>query len=90
MARVRPDVVIEATGVAGWSSAPCAGPPLRDHRADRGLVTGPQRPVDAGALNRDIVLENDVVVGSVNANRRHYAQARTRWRPPTSTGWAGW
>jgi threonine dehydrogenase-like Zn-dependent dehydrogenase len=31
--------------------------------------------VDAGAVNRDIVLENDAVVGSVNANLRHYAQA---------------
>ena len=32
-------------------------------------------PVDPGQLNRGIVLENDVVVGSVNANLRHYAQA---------------
>ncbi len=31
--------------------------------------------VDAGALNRDLVLENDVVFGSVNANRRHYEAA---------------
>jgi threonine dehydrogenase-like Zn-dependent dehydrogenase len=31
--------------------------------------------VDAGALNREIVLENDVVFGSVNANRHHYALA---------------
>jgi glucose 1-dehydrogenase len=31
--------------------------------------------VDAGCLNRELVLENDVVVGSVNANRRHYQQA---------------
>ena len=29
-------------------------------------------PVDAGTLNRRLVLENDVVFGSVNANRRHY------------------
>jgi glucose 1-dehydrogenase len=28
--------------------------------------------VDAGVLNRRMVLENDVVFGSVNANRRHY------------------
>lgn len=35
------------------------------------------RPVrfDVGGLNRDMVLENDVVFGSVNANRRHYEQA---------------
>jgi threonine dehydrogenase-like Zn-dependent dehydrogenase len=32
-------------------------------------------PVDAGLLNRDLVLENDVVFGSVNAARRHYEQA---------------
>lgn len=31
--------------------------------------------VDAGALNRELVLENNVVFGSVNANRRHYQQA---------------
>jgi glucose 1-dehydrogenase len=36
---------------------------------------------DAGALNRDLVLENNVVFGSVNANRRHWdlaAQALAR------------
>lgn len=31
--------------------------------------------VDAGALNRELVLENDAVVGSVNANLRHYQAA---------------
>ena len=42
--------------------------------------------VDAGTFNRGIVLENDVVFGSVNANRRHYdlaaaalAQADKTW-----------
>ena len=33
--------------------------------------------VDVGAVNRRIVLENDVVFGSVNANRSHYEQAAT-------------
>jgi threonine dehydrogenase-like Zn-dependent dehydrogenase len=28
--------------------------------------------IDSGALNRELVLENHVVFGSVNANRRHY------------------
>jgi threonine dehydrogenase-like Zn-dependent dehydrogenase len=28
--------------------------------------------VDEGALNRSMVLTNEAVVGSVNANRRHY------------------
>jgi threonine dehydrogenase-like Zn-dependent dehydrogenase len=31
--------------------------------------------VDAGAINRELVLDNDVVFGSVNANRSHYAAA---------------
>ncbi len=31
--------------------------------------------VDAGALNTSMVLENEAVVGSVNANRRHYESA---------------
>ena len=31
--------------------------------------------VDAGALSRNLVLENAVVLGSVNANLRHYAAA---------------
>ena len=31
--------------------------------------------IDAGALNRELVLENGVVFGSVNANRRHYQAA---------------
>jgi threonine dehydrogenase-like Zn-dependent dehydrogenase len=30
---------------------------------------------DAGALNRALVLENNVVFGSVNANRRHWTAA---------------
>jgi threonine dehydrogenase-like Zn-dependent dehydrogenase len=31
--------------------------------------------VDAAGLNREMVLENKVVVGTVNANRRHYERA---------------
>lgn len=31
--------------------------------------------IDAGLVNREIVLGNDVVFGSVNANRRHYEAA---------------
>ena len=51
-------------------------------------VSSGQRPltVDAGALNNELVLENNVVFGSVNANRLHYelgadalAQADRRW-----------
>jgi threonine dehydrogenase-like Zn-dependent dehydrogenase len=38
---------------------------------------GRDLPVDVGGLNRGLVLENDVIFGSVNANRRHYEAAAT-------------
>jgi len=40
-------------------------------------LSGSQRTLSlaAGALNDELVLDNDVVVGSVNANLRHYMSA---------------
>jgi glucose 1-dehydrogenase len=74
--RIRPDVVLEATGVprlvlgSMWGTGPYGITVLT------GVSTGGRKlPVDPGELNRTIVLENDAVVGSVNANLRHYAQA---------------
>lgn len=73
---VRPDVVIEATGANGPVLAALTG------TAPYGVVcltgvspAGRRMIVDGGALNREIVLQNDAVVGSVNANLRHYRQA---------------
>ena len=50
-----------------------------EHAGANGIVCltgvssgGRSLDVDAGVLNRRMVLENDVVFGSVNANRRHY------------------
>ena len=67
------DVVVECTG------APQVVLEVIARSAPNGIVclagvsaSGTQTLVDAGALNRSIVLENDVVFGSVNANRRHY------------------
>jgi D-arabinose 1-dehydrogenase-like Zn-dependent alcohol dehydrogenase len=47
---------------------------------------GAESTVDPGLLNRNMVLQNSVLFGSVNANRRHYelaagalAQADPRW-----------
>jgi hypothetical protein len=37
--------------------------------------TGRRISVDVGSASREMVLENDVVVGSVNVNLRHYAAA---------------
>lgn len=75
-AHAEPDIVIEATGAAGLVMDAIA------ENAAAGVVclTGVSRAgrrveIDAGSLNREIVLQNDVVFGSVNANRRHYAHA---------------
>jgi threonine dehydrogenase-like Zn-dependent dehydrogenase len=76
-----PDVIIEATGV---------GQLVFDamrHTGAGGIVcltgvspTGRDLTVDAGAVNREIVLENDVVFGSVNANLKHYEMAHEALR----------
>jgi glucose 1-dehydrogenase len=71
-----PEVIIEATGVGQLVFD------AMKNTAAAGIVcltgvspAGRDLTVDAGAINRDIVLENDVVFGSVNANRRHYEMA---------------
>ena len=70
---VVPDVAIECTGVGQLIFD------VMEHAGPNGVVCltgvssgGRSIPVDAGTLNRRLVLENDVVFGSVNANRRHY------------------
>jgi threonine dehydrogenase-like Zn-dependent dehydrogenase len=70
------DVIIECTG------APSVVIDVIGCSAPNGIVclagvsaAGTKKLVDAGALNRGIVLENDVIFGSVNANRRHYEAA---------------
>ncbi len=67
------DVVIECTGVGQLVYDAI------DHLAPDGILCltgvssgGRKLPVDAGSLNREMVLANEVVFGSVNANRRHY------------------
>ena len=71
-----PDVMIECTGVAsvivecinllGNDSILClAG--VSSH--------GQQQTLDIGKINRTMVLENSVIFGTVNANRKHYQMA---------------
>jgi threonine dehydrogenase-like Zn-dependent dehydrogenase len=71
-----PDVVIECTGVDSLVFD------AMDHLGPGGVVCltgvssgGRSIDIDAGLLNRNMVLENEAVVGSVNANRRHYEAA---------------
>lgn len=73
---VEPDVLVECTGAptvvldamckVGPTGVVCL----------TGMSTGGRIiDFDAGALNRTLVLENNAVIGSVNANRRHWGQA---------------
>jgi threonine dehydrogenase-like Zn-dependent dehydrogenase len=73
---VEPDVLLECTGVAEVivEVLSAAGP--------SGIVCltgvsygGRHQLVDVGETNREIVLENNVVFGSVNANHRHWEAA---------------
>ncbi|GGK34196.1 threonine dehydrogenase [Pilimelia terevasa] len=74
--RAAPDIIIEATGVSEVVVDAMAGTGAYGVVCLTG-VSGPGRHlrVDVGAVNRELVLDNDVVVGSVNANARHYAEA---------------
>ena len=81
------DVVIECTGYVQMLLE--AGPQHVRHRITclTGVSSsGVASTVDPGLLNRNMVLQNSVVFGSVNANRRHYelaaealAQADAGW-----------
>jgi threonine dehydrogenase-like Zn-dependent dehydrogenase len=71
-----PDVVIECTGVGMLVFDAI------DHVAPGGVVCltgvspmGRNLEIDAGMVNRSMVLQNECVVGSVNANKRHYEAA---------------
>jgi threonine dehydrogenase-like Zn-dependent dehydrogenase len=82
-----PDVIVEATGAEQVVAEAMA------HNAATGIVCltgvsprGRTLTVDLGGLNRDLVLENDVVFGTVNANLRHYALA-TEALAAADRGW---
>ena len=73
---LRPDIVLECTG------APALVVDVMGRNAAGGIVClaglSPGRrnvSVDIAGLNRTMVLENDVVFGTVNANRGHYEAA---------------
>jgi threonine dehydrogenase-like Zn-dependent dehydrogenase len=70
------DIVLECTGVGTLVFE------VMRHIGSQGIVCltgissgGWKLAIDLGELNRELVLENTVIVGSVNANRRHYVAA---------------
>ena len=70
------DVVVEATGAGSVVLDVVQRTVPGGVVCLTGLSSGRQAlEIDAAALNRELVLENDVVFGSVNANRRHYELA---------------
>ncbi|OLZ58094.1 glucose 1-dehydrogenase [Amycolatopsis keratiniphila] len=74
--RLQPDVVVEATGGGGLVFSALRNTAPFGVVCLTGVSSGGRKlEVDAGTVNREMVLENDVVVGSVNANLRHYHQA---------------
>jgi threonine dehydrogenase-like Zn-dependent dehydrogenase len=76
LAQLKPDILMECTG-ASSVIRDCLGA-----TAPAGILclTGVTEPgskfeLDIGRINRTMVLDNDVVFGTVNANRRHYEMA---------------
>jgi threonine dehydrogenase-like Zn-dependent dehydrogenase len=74
--QLRPDIVIECTGAPSVVIAALEITSPVGIVCLAGLCSG-QRKVEINAeiFGRTMVLENDVVFGTVNANRRHYAMA---------------
>ena len=71
-----PDVVIECTGVSSVILKAMTHVGVGGVICLTGVSSGGHSiKFDEGALNRAMVLENVAVVGSVNANRRHYELA---------------
>ena len=73
---IKPDILMECTG------APSVVRDALGRTAPAGIVClvgvsapGHDLDVDVGSLNRTMVLDNDTVFGSVNANRTHYETA---------------
>ena len=85
-----PDVVIECTGVAELVAGAMRHTAPGAIVCLTGVAWSRNLSVDVGVLNNELGAENDVVFGSVNANRRHFEQAVESLRaPPTGTGSGG-
>jgi threonine dehydrogenase-like Zn-dependent dehydrogenase len=73
--QVEPDVIVECTGVAELVAEAMGHTPPGAVVCLTGVSTSRTLSVDVGVLNNELVLENDVVFGSVNANRGHFERA---------------
>ena len=74
--RLSPDIIIEATGAPELVVGAMHGTAGYGIVCLTGVSSGKHAiPVQAADINREMVLENDVVIGSVNANLNHYRAA---------------
>lgn len=74
--RLRPDILLECTGAPGLISELLGGTSPAGITCLVGVSTpGHETTIDMGQLNRTLVLDNEVVLGVVNANRSHYESA---------------
>lgn len=73
IADVGPDIIIEATGAPSVIKAVLGAQKPYTVTVLTGLSTpGDMQELDLGTIDRNVVLGNIAVVGSVNANLRHY------------------
>lgn len=70
---IGPDIIIECTGAPSVVLSALSRSRPSGVVCLAGISSGQHRiHLDVGTLNKSMVLENDAVFGSVNANRRHY------------------
>jgi threonine dehydrogenase-like Zn-dependent dehydrogenase len=86
---LQPDILMECTG------APALIGEIFGRTAPAGIVCllgvtapGHEFKLDVGRINRTLVLDNDTVFGSVNANRMHYEMAAAALKR-ADRGWLG-
>lgn len=87
--RLKPDIVMECTGAPALIAA------ILGRTAPDGITclvsvtsAGHEFKLDIGSINHTLVLDNDAVFGSVNANRRHY-EAAARALLSADRSWLG-
>ena len=74
--KLRPDIIVECTGVARVVFDAMGGTAAPGVVCLTGVSpTGRRIEIDAGSLNTTMVLQNDTVFGSVNAAHQHYELA---------------
>lgn len=74
--KIEPDIIIEGTGATPVIKAALANPKPYAITVLTGISDeGKEETVDLGTINRTAVLGNAAIVGSVNANLRHYEAA---------------